>query len=554
MRRELRIMLTELIGQRKAYLGMSDRRGKMSFNNKSRRAPVRVGGFFRAALCGGSALVLSGCMIGPNYKQPSLWSPKGYDARHDNGVAQPGQAVASRVVSDAPDPSWWDAFHDTELSSLERRVATQNLDVRVSTARLAESRAQLLIEGANRYPSLNATGSYSRQQYSSKEVQYGLSRVAGKLSGVQGAQLLEGQAGNIVVPQLNMWSDQIDATYEVDLWGRVARQYEAAKANLDASDEARRSVLIAQEADLARDYMTLRGQQEQLRILQDNAKTQGDTVRVSEERFRGGLVTDLDVTSARAQLDSTQAQIVQYEQQIAQQMNAISLLLGEPPGGLDSELKFDPGIPVVPPRVPVGVPSELAHRRPDIRQAEAQLHAAVAQVGQAQADFYPKVTINAGMGFQSLSFRDLGFWNARAWNVGPSISLPIFQGGQLRGTLQLRKFEEKEAAVNYQQTVLGAWRDVDNALIAYRDEQAHRDALQAGVEQQGRALSLAQEQYRHGLVTYLNVLNAQSQLLSAQMNLASSTQTIANDLVQLYNALGGGWETVYPATTEVSAR
>lgn len=499
-------------------------------------------------------LALAGCHVGPNYEKPAQWSPKDWRLHGENA------AVASRVTDEAPDPDWWNVFHDPELTALERQVATQNLNVRVATARLAESRAQVLIEGANRYPTLGASAAYQREQYSTKELQYAISRVGGNIGssvggglGGQIGPLISSSAGRAVIPQLDMWSDKVDAQYEVDLWGRVARQYEAAKADLEASDEARRGVLIAQEADMARDYMTLRGQQQQLQILEQNRDTQAQTVKVSEDRFHGGLVTELDVASARSQLDSTTAQIAQYRQRIEQQENAIALLLGAPPGALTHELEAGAGVPVVPPVVPTGVPSELAQRRPDIRQAEAQLHAAVANVGEATAEFYPKVMITADFGFQSLSFRDLGFWNARAWNVGPSISLPIFQGGQLRGQLALRRFQQKEAAISYQQTVLGAWHDVDNALIAYRDEQTHRAGLEQAVADQQRALDLARDQYRHGLVTYLNVLSAQGNLLSAQMSLSDSTTTLASNLVQLYNALGGGWESAYPASASVLA-
>ncbi|NVN13772.1 TolC family protein, partial [Nguyenibacter vanlangensis] len=192
------------------------------------------------------------------------------------------------------------------------------------------------------------------------------------------------------------------------------------------------------------------------------------------------------------------------------------------------------------------VPSELARRRPDIRQAEAQLHSATAQVGEAVAEFYPRVTINAGFGFQSLSFRDLGFWNAKTWNVGPSISLPIFQGGRLRGQLELRHAAQQEAAITYRRTVLGAWHEVDDALTAYRDEQMRRDSLQRQVASDQRALDLARDQYRHGMVTFLTVLDAERQVLGAQTDLTGSTGALSRDLVQLYDALGGGWESAFP--------
>ncbi|WP_323992593.1 efflux transporter outer membrane subunit [Nguyenibacter sp. L1] len=492
--------------------------------------------------------VASGCAVGPDYHKPAPWAPPHWAG---SGAVPPTGPATGRVVSDisdaAPDPAWWNVFHDPELSALERRVASQNLTVAVATARLAQSRSQLRIAGAERYPGLSAAGSYSRVQYSTKVLQRIVSSIgqSGELP-LANTTNLAAESGKFTIPVLDMWSDSIDATWEVDLWGRVRRQYEAASADLDASIEARRGVLIAQMAELARDYMMLREAQAELRILLDNRDTAAQTVALSRQRNAAGLVSELDVQSAQAQLDAVTARIPQTEQQIAQQVNALSLLLGAPPAALAGELLTDTAIPPVPPRVPVGVPSELARRRPDIRQAEAQLHSATAQVGEAVAEFYPRVTINAGFGFQSLSFRDLGFWNAKTWNVGPSISLPIFQGGRLRGQLELRRAAQQEAAITYRRTVLGAWHEVDDALTAYRDEQMRRDSLQRQVASDQRALDLARDQYRHGMVTFLTVLDAERQVLGAQTDLTGSTGALSRDLVQLYDALGGGWESAFP--------
>ncbi|CAI9120044.1 efflux transporter outer membrane subunit [Brytella acorum] len=488
-----------------------------------------------------STLGLSGCAVGPDYKKPDPWAPPHYDSHVRSG------GVASETVADAPDPAWWKIFNDPELTSLEERIAHENLAVSRAASQLAQSRAQLLMAGAERFPGLSATGSYTRSQYSTKELQRIISDVGKKIGGNNG-QLLRDNSGSATVPLFDQWRDSIDATYEIDLWGRVRRQYEAAKADLDAADDARRGVLIAQQAEMARDYLMLRGQQEQLRIARANSRLQQETLALARDRYKSGLVTDLDVESARSQYETTTARIASLEQDVALQMNAISLLLGTPPGSLNGELTAATRIPVVPPRVPIGVPSELAQRRPDIRQADARLHAAVANVGEAEAEFYPKITIDAGFGFQSLSFRDLGFWNARAWNVGPSISLPIFQGGKLRGQLLLNRYAQKEAAIAYRETVLTAWREVDDALIAYRDEQRRRDGLVAAQAAAERAFSLAHDQYRSGLVTYLNVLSAQNDLLQAQSQVADSTTTVAANLARLYNALGGGWQTTFPVS------
>nr|WP_249198874.1 efflux transporter outer membrane subunit [Gluconobacter kondonii] len=504
-------------------------------------------------LCGCALFTLSGClMVGPEYHAPKPWSP----AHYTDHMAGAPDSIISEMKADS---RWWQVFHDPELTSLEARLVNQNLSFRLATANLAQSRAQLIMAGAERFPALSASGSYQRSQYSTKEMQEIISRVGGNIAKSAGntlgssvGPLLQGGADGATVPLLNQWRSAIDATYEIDLWGRVAHQYDAAKADLQATDEERRSILIAQQADMARGYMGLRGDQQRLKILRDNLRVLTQITSIAQERYHGGLVTELDVDSAQGRLHDTQGQEAQLEQAVAQEENALALLLGAPPGSLNAELDKNAGVPVVPPVVPVGIPSELAQRRPDIREAEAHLRGAVAEVGEATADFYPKVTINADFGFQTLSFRDLGFWNARAWNVGPSISLPIFQGGRLYGQLELKKYAQKAAAISYQQTVIKAWHDVDNALIAYRDEQLHRQGLKNAVDDNSRALNLAQSQYRSGLTNYLNVLNAQSQLQSAQLDLVSSDATLATNLTRLYNALGGGWEDALPNNPDVA--
>ena len=513
---------------------------------------------------------LSGCSVGPDFKRPALWSPAAWLPHARDKAGDQPVTVASVVDPEPPDPHWWDVFHDPELSALEARAAQTNLNVRLATVRLAESRAQLRITGADQYPTINGTGRYMRTQVSSKLVQRGLESTIdgipagtagsgaaglGTLGGLVGGGAGTAQstlsgirqyAGSASVPPFDIYEDGIDASYELDLWGRVRREVESAQATAAASVEDRRSVLIAQLAEVARDYMTLRGDQTILRILLANQKTAEDSLRLTRQRYAGGLTTELDVDNARAQLTNTTAQIPSEEEQVSQEVNAISLLLGEPPQALRSELLTDAALPPIPPLVPVGGPSELARRRPDIREAEEQLHSATASVGVAVASFYPRVTLTGALNFQTLSLRDLAFWSAAAYNVGPSISLPIFQGGRLRGQLQLSKARQQEAAINYQQTVLTAWHDVDNALAAYAAEQRRNDQLVQSVTAAQRALVLAREQYLHGLQTFLNVLDAQRTLLSAQQQLATSAEAESANLVQLYTALGGGWETTFP--------
>lgn len=551
-----------------AHLFHSVRKGAVALS--SRR-------FSRQLLCGVALLGLGGClMVGPKYHPPKDWAPPHYDlhngsnqaskeavkgnARGPHGAnaapedktnekASPASVVTELPMADA----WWKTFHDAELTSLEDRVATQNLSFLLATQNLAQSRAQMIIAGAERFPNLSAYGTYVRSQHSSKQLQEIFKRVGKGFPDLpaQEANFLQGSQ-EAQVPLLNQWQDKIDATYEIDLWGRVAYQYRAAKYLMKMSEEERRSILIARQADMARDYLQLRGDQKRQRILADSHATVQNLLSLAQSRYKSGLVTELDVDSMKARLHGIEAQQANLDETVAREQNAIALLLGMPPQSLNEELGRTADVPVVPPFVPAGLPSELAHRRPDIREAEEHLRETVAEVGEATADFYPKVTVTADFGFQTLSFRDLGFWNARAWNVGPSISLPIFQGGRLYGQLRLKKAEQRAAAVEYRQTVLQAWNEVDNALQAYHDEQIHHEGLAKTVDDEKRALTLATSQYRAGLATYLSVLEAQEKLQESQLDLAASDSAFATDMARLYNALGGGWSEVLPDEEQVS--
>ena len=361
-------------------------------------------------------------------------------------------------------------------------------------------------------------------------------------TGRSGALPSSATGGKTIAP-FNLFQYGFDASWELDLWGRVRREVESADASLEASSDARRNSLLSVLAEVARDYLQLRGVQTQLAIANDNIKTARQSLDLTQARYKGGLTTDLDVANAAAQLATNEADVPQLEQSQDEQINALSFLLGEAPQALRAELITPGAVPPVPPRVPVGLPSELARRRPDIRQAEAQLHAATADIGVAIADFYPKITLDGSIGLQALKAKDLGNWGARQYGLGPTISIPIFEGGKLRATLQLRKVEQQEAALNYQQTVLQAWHDVDNAMTAYAAEQRRRDALANSVAQNQRALDLSRQRYTQGVADFLNVLDAQRTLLQAELQLAESTTTVSQNLVQLYKALGGGWET-----------
>ena len=448
------------------------------------------------------------------------------------------------------DPEWWSVFHDQTLTGLIQRAATGNLDVRAATARLAQSRAQRGVAAADAFAQINGNASLTRQRLSKN----GAASVFGGGGGSPGAASngLGGAQGGAVptgsrsIPAFDLFQGGFDAAWELDLWGRVRRAVEVADANLDASQEARRAILISTLSEVARNYIQLRGTQANLKLTRDNLASAQESANLTAERSRGGLSTDLDVANARAQVENTAAILPQLEQQERQGLNAISLLLGMPPSTMQSELGRAAPVPPVQPSVPVGLPSELARRRPDIRQAEAQLHAATASIGMAKADFYPRITLSGSLALQSTQLKSISNLASTAFSIGPSVTIPIFEGGRLRRTVELREAQQQEAAINYQRTVLQAFSEVDNALIAYGTEQRRRTRLVAQVEQSRRALGLARSRFRQGISDFLEVLTAQRTVLSAQQQLTDSTTLVSANLVALYKALGGGWEATYP--------
>ena len=495
------------------------------------------------------AAALGGCTVGPDFHPPGWASPASWFAGPKEAVKPPPSVPVAAPV----DPNWWTLFKDPVLTGLERRVAGENLDVKVAGIRFSESRAQLGFARASEFPTFNANGSYVREEASNN----GLFALIPSAAGATGANGAFGNStGGTTGKQqpFDIFQGGFDASWEIDLWGGVRRSVESSTATSQAADEAKRSTLLSSLAEVARDYIQLRGVQAQLGIARQNVGTSRQSLGLTQQRAAGGVTTDLDVANASAQLRTTLAQIPSLEQQEAQLINALSLLLAQPPNALRAQLATAKSIPPVPPHVPVGFPSELARRRPDIRQAEAQLHAATADVGAAQANFYPSFSLQGSLGLQSLQFGKLFDVNSKQYAVGPGLTIPIFQGGQLRSTLQLRKAQQQEAAVNFQRTVLQAWHDVDNALTAYKAEQTRRDQLIQGVSDYQRALNLAQSRYQQGVADFLTVLVAESSLLGAQLQLASSTTAVSSDLVALYKALGGGWETDMPEGQKSAAR
>jgi NodT family efflux transporter outer membrane factor (OMF) lipoprotein len=459
-------------------------------------------------------LALSACQVGHDFQSPK-------SSAQVDWLPTQGEQAASRPQAAPIKERWWEIFNDPLLSSLIDRATATNLDLKIASTRLEQSRAARQVVAGDQLPSMAAGMSYQRARNSGE----GLSDPSG----------MNGKSA------FNLWDGGLDAFWEIDLWGRVKREVEAADASVAVADNDRRGVLLSVQAQIAHDYLQLRGVQDTLAVTRDNLKVSRSSLELSNVRLASGVATHLDVAEASAQVATVEARIPLLEQRQAQLINALSLLLAQTPRTLQSELLHDTARAPLPAAIPVGLPSELAQRRPDIRQAEARMQVAAASVGVAQGDFYPRIVLSGNIGFQSLQLADFGSWGSRQFGIGPQLSVPIFEGGRLRGMLHLREAQEQEAALNYQKTVLRAWQEIDDSMSLYNASQLQQHRLQDAVAQNRIALSTAKEQYKAGAVDFVNVLTVQRALLSSQEQLvdSSTAQTLA--LVGLYKSLGGGW-------------
>jgi len=351
-----------------------------------------------------------------------------------------------------------------------------------------------------------------------------------------------GSALNQLTQPADLFQYGLNSSWELDLFGRVRRSEEQAGARTQAQIEATNDALVMLEGQVAQAYVQLRGAQALAASQAENVRTTQGAFDLTYKRQRQGLATDLDVEQARTQLANTESQTPGYEKQAQQAMNRLSVLTGQQPGALDAMLGAAEPLPVIPSVIGIGVPSTLARRRPDVRQAEAQLHAATANIGVAVASFYPDVSLTGSFGLRALDASYLTNWASSFYSFGPSISLPIFQGGRLTAGLRLARAQEAEAALAYRGTVLNALREVEDALVAYRTDRTGRDKLAEAVRSGQTTLYLARDSYTHGLADFIQVLDAERTLVGSRQQLVQADVMLTNDVVALYNALGGGWQ------------
>lgn len=464
---------------------------------------------WRALRLGVLCAALTACTLGPDFVRPTAQLPAQWQ-----GAAVSADALAS-------DAQWWAGFEDPILAALAAQALQANLDIQLAANRVQQSRAARGSVAAERVPIAGATASGVRARNS--EVG------------------LNDPSGNGGREDYGLFQAGIGVSWELDLWGRVRRQVEAADARIEIAAEDAHAVQTAVLAETARDYLQLRATRQLLAITEDNLRIARDIARLTSVRQRQGVASTLQVASAAAQVAALEARLAPLRHRDAQLRNALAMLLAQPPQALDARLAdIRRDWPVLP-AMAIGLPSELAERRPDIRRADAALHAATASIGVAKASFLPRITLNGDIGYQAQQLDDLDGWNAHRFSIGPAISLPIFQGGRLKANLAVSRLQQQQAALQFQRTVLQAWHEVDDAIDGYAAEQQRGAALQVAVDQSERALDAARRQYQAGVVDMLDVLTTQRIALDNQAALANSQATAAMARVDLYRALGGGW-------------
>jgi NodT family efflux transporter outer membrane factor (OMF) lipoprotein len=447
-------------------------------------------------------------MVGPNYIPTRTTAPAEWAGVAKAPTGQPFVATAGETDL----TQWWRQFNDPTMTALVEESVKANLDLKIAEARLRQARASRGVAVGGLWPSASASGGYQRLHK----------------AGTSGDQDLF-QAG-------------LDAVWELDLFGGLRRNVESADAGVQAAMEGIRDAQVSLVAEVALNYIQLRGYQQEIIVAQNNLEAQQRTAEITRKQFNAGFVTALDVANSDSAVATTEAQIPVYETSERQAIYALSILLARPPADLLEQLSPRSGLPSVPTEVPAGLPSDLLRRRPDIRESEAQLHAATAQIGVAVADFFPAFSLTGTVNWNSNLLRTWWSEASRSFGVGPSVTWPIFQGGAIVSNVRFQEALRDQAFITYQKTVLTAFQDVENALIAFTKEQQHRKALIDAVTANRKAVDLSLQLYTEGQTNFLNVVTAQLSLYAAENALVQSNCNIATDLIALYKALGGGGE------------
>jgi NodT family efflux transporter outer membrane factor (OMF) lipoprotein len=470
-------------------------------------------------------LAFAACTVGPDYEPPEIEVPDYWRAAVEEEMAVDKTALET----------WWTALNDPVLTDLIRRAELSSLDLAAAVARIQEARALRGVAKGGYWPDIVLQGAFSRTKISENGVQ---GQAIGTDGDVDGG---EGEEGDSGIAPVNDWIFGLDFAWEIDLFGRVRRTVEAATANLQASIEDYRDVLVTLYAEVGAAYIDVRAFQERIRYARDNAESQNQSVQLTQDRFRAGLTSGLDVAQAESNLASTESTIPTLKIGLEASLNRLAVLLGEPPGAVDEELSDPLGVPQASETIMSGVPADLLRRRPDIRRAERLLASQTARIGIATADLYPSFSLTGYVELEAIDFADLGDTGSFGWGIIPGFRWNIFAGGKIRNRIRAEEARTEQALVFYEQSILLALEEVENALVAYEQERLRRDRLTAAVDASRRAVELVHTQYISGLTNFQNYLDSQRSLFDLQDQLADSEGQVVKNLVNLNKALGGGW-------------
>ena len=445
--------------------------------------------------------------VGPNYMPPETETPKQWNTTLEGGLME--QANQHTALS-----SWWKTLDDPILTNLIEKAISGNLDLKNARSRVREARARRDIRESRLFPTVDASATATRNRLS--EDRYG---------------------GD----DYSLYAAGFDAGWEIDVFGGIRRSVEAANAEVQATEAAMRDVMVSLLSEVALNYLDVRTFQLGIEVAVRNLEAQERSYRLALSRYEAGLTNELSVQQAGYNMESTRSKIPVLRTGLVGAMNRLSVLLGLQPGTLNKELAQQAPIPVPPLNVAVGIPAEALRRRPDIRRAERQLAAQTAQVGVATADLYPRFTLLGSIGLETLSLGNVFSASGLAYLIGPRITWPVFNAGAIRSNIEVQTERQEQALIQYEYTILTALEEVENAMVAYAQEQNRMKALKASVRAAERAVLLSESQYQAGLTDFTGVLDAQRSLFSFQEQLAKSRGNVTSNLVRLYKALGGGW-------------
>jgi NodT family efflux transporter outer membrane factor (OMF) lipoprotein len=452
-------------------------------------------------------------MVGPDYRPPQTGLPPAWSS------AATGSSTAQPVDMSR----WWQTFNDPVLSELIEKARTGNRDLVQAEARVREARSRRQLAQADLWPTSSLNASVS---------QIGSSKAAGF------------SAGAARIGSTNeRYSNRLDAAWELDIFGKRRRAIEAAAASEQSTQEDLHDVLVSLYAEVALTYVELRGLQNRLSITEANLASQSETYDITRWRQMAGLTTQLDVDQARLTVENTRANLPNLRSSLKQAKNTLALLLGRQPTALGALLASPAPIPNASGDIAIGIPADLLRQRPDVRRAERALAAQTAQIGVAEAEHYPSFNLSGSIGLESLAYTNLYTAGAKAFQIGANAALTLLDAGRIRANVKIQTALQEQALGLYESTLLTALRDVENALIAYAEEQKRRDTLKAAVEAGSSARELAETQYVSGISDFQRVLEAQRSLLNAQLQLAISEAEVASNVIRLYKAIGGGWRT-----------